>query len=98
MGEKKDNALFAVLTRLEDDLLKVERSRDLTMIYIDNLEDELGGISNVSGEWCLEHLLHRLKLLQSVVEAVHSSLDAAACSMAADIKSAYEIYRKEEVK
>ena len=98
MGEKKNNALFAVLTRLEDDLLKVERSRDLTMIYIDNLEDELGGISNVSGEWCLEHLLHRLKLLQSVVEAVHSSLDAAVCSMAADDQSAYEIYRTEEVK
>ena len=98
MGEKKNNALFAVLARLEDDLLKVERSRDLTMIYIDNLEDELGGISNVSGEWCLEHLLHRLKLLQSVVEAVHSSLDAAVCSMAADVQGAYEIYSKEEVK
>lgn len=98
MVDKKENPLFTVLARLEDDLLKVERSRDLTMIYIDNLEDELGGISDFSGKWCLEHLLHRLKLLQSVVEAVHSSLDAAACSMAADIKSAYEIYRKEEVK
>lgn len=42
--------------------------------------------------------LHRLKLLQSIVGAVHSSLDAAASSMAADIKSAYEIYRKEEAK
>ena len=98
MGEKKDNALFAVLARLEDDLLKVERSRDLTTIYIDNLEDELGAIGSLSGEWCMKHLLHRLKLLQSVVEAVHSSLDAAACSMEADIKSAYEIYRKEEAK
>ena len=95
MHEKKEASLFSVLSSLEEDLLEVERARDILTLYGEGMERELGALKEVIGA---PYLLRCFNVLQAVLEAAQCLLYRAAASMESDIERGYEAQRREAMR
>lgn len=92
MHEKKEASLFSVLSSLEEDLLEVERARDILTLYGEGMERELGALKGAP------YLLRRFNVLQAVLAAAQCLLYRAAASMESDIERGYEAQRREAMR